>query len=72
MKKKECFGGVGIISSKIIDQVGIREANRLAMQEAMQQIIAQIGENHESIQIDGRDNYKFDDITPEKIQYIVR
>ncbi len=72
MKKKECFGGVGIISSEIIDQVGIREANRLAMQEALRQVLSQIGENYESIKIDGRDNYKFHTIDSKKIEYIVR
>lgn len=67
-----CFGGVGVISSEIIDQVGIREANRLAMQEAMRQVLSQIGEKYDSIQIDGRDNYHFDAIDQEKITYIIR
>ena len=72
IRKGECFGGVGIISSEIIDQVGIREANRLAMQGALRQVLSQIGENYESIKIDGRDNYKFDEIDTQKVQYIVR
>jgi len=72
IKKGECFGGVGIISSQTINQVGIREANRLAMQEALRQVIAQIGTNFELIKIDGRDDYRFDDIDSKKLQYIVR
>lgn len=72
MKDRECFGGVGIISSQIIDQVGIREANRLAMQEALRQVLSQIGENFEYIKIDGRDNYRFDKIDSKKVEYIVR
>lgn len=72
IKEWLCFGGVGIISSEIIDQVGIREANRLAMQEALRQVLSQVGKNFECIKIDGRDNYRFDDIDQKKIEYIVR
>ncbi len=72
MEKWECFGGVGVISSEIIDQVGIREANRLAMQEAMRQVFVGIGENFQGISIDGRDNYKFEGINQEIIKYIIR
>ena len=72
MREGLCFGGVGIIGSEIIDRVGIREANRLAMQEALTQVLPQIGEDFELIKIDGRDNYQFENIEREKIQYIVR
>ncbi len=72
IKKWNCFGGVGVISSDIIDQVGIREANRLAMDEALRQVLSQIGDAYRLIKIDGRDNYKFQGIEPGKIQYIVR
>lgn len=72
MEAGHCFGGVGIIGSDIIDRVGIREANRLAMQEAISQIIDQIGEDFPLIKIDGRDNYAFEQVDAEKIQYIVR
>lgn len=65
--------GVGIIDSTIIDRVGIREANRLAMEQAMKQIFTQIPlDQIWKIQIDGRDNYQFRDINPETIEYIVR
>ncbi|EKD30429.1 MAG: ribonuclease HII [uncultured bacterium (gcode 4)] len=67
-----CFGWVGIIGSEIIDQVGIREANRLAMQEALAQVLLQVWESFEFIKIDGRDNYRFDAIEQEKVKYIVR
>jgi ribonuclease HII len=68
----QCFGGVGIIGSEIIDQVGIREANRLAMEAALGQVLSQIGTNFQPIKIDGRDNYQFKDIAKEKLEYIVR
>lgn len=67
-----CFGGVGVISSEIIDQVGIREANRLAMDEALRQVFAQIWDAYELIKIDGRDNYRFENIEQKTLQYIVR
>jgi len=72
IRKGECFGGIGIIDSETIDRVGIREANRLAMQEALRQVLLKVGDNFEFIQIDGRDNYRFDAIEQEKIRYIVR
>lgn len=68
----QCFGGVGVIGSEIIDQVGIREANRLAMEEALRQVLSQIGTNFQLIKIDGRDNYKFKDIETKRLEYIVR
>lgn len=72
-KKGKILYGVGIIDSVIIDKVGIREANRLAMEQAMKQIFAHISPNQVGkIQIDGRDNYRFDNIDPETIEYIVR
>lgn len=55
--------GVGIISNDIIDSVGIREANRLAMREALQSMYnVQCTMFNEGIilKIDGRDNYSFD------------
>ena len=61
-----------MISAEIIDQVGIREANRLAMEQAIHSVIGQIDTEYDSIQIDGRDNYKFVDIDPVIVQYIVR
>lgn len=72
IKQGLCFGGVGIIDSKTIDQVGIREANRLAMQEALKQVLSQVGNRFESLQIDGRDNYRFENIDPASVKYVVR
>jgi ribonuclease HII len=70
--KGECYGGVGVMSSEIIDQVGIREANRMAMEEALRQVLAQIDGDFDLIKIDGRDNYRFKDTPSEKVLYIVR
>lgn len=72
MDRGLCFGGVGIIGPEIIDRVGIREANRLAMQEALKQVMPEVGKDFGLIKIDGRDNYRFDDIEQERIEYIVR
>lgn len=68
----QCFGGIGIIGPDIIDRVGIREANRLAMEEAIRQVIARIGDNFRLVNIDGRDNYAFGQVDSERIRYIVR
>ena len=67
-----CFWGVSIISSEIIDQVGIREANRLAMEQAIHIVKNQINSQYDLIQIDGRDNYRFRGIESNQLQYIVR
>lgn len=67
-----CFWWVWIISSEIIDQVGIREANRLAMEQAIDIVKTQIYWEYDLIRIDGRDNYWFNSIDPNQVQYIVR
>ena len=72
MQQGLCHGGVGIVSPQTIDRVGIREANRLAMEEALRQVISQVWDNFQTIKIDGRDNYAFSDITWSRIEYIVR
>ncbi|MBP6921138.1 ribonuclease HII [Candidatus Gracilibacteria bacterium] len=67
--------GIGIISHDTIDSVGIREANRLAMREALQKM-----NNDEGIMknegvyllIDGRDNYSFNIPGLPQPEYIVR
>lgn len=67
-----CFWWVWIISSEIIDQVGIREANRLAMEQAIHIVKNQINSQYDTIQIDGRDNYRFRDVGSNQVQYIIR
>lgn len=45
---------------EIIDEVWIKEANRLAMEKAINEILKEIRQSDiEKIQIDWRDNYKF-------------
>jgi ribonuclease HII len=60
-------------NATLIDQVGIREANRLAMYSAIQQILPSIdiASVHE-ILIDGRDNYFFSEQIQDKVRFIVR
>jgi ribonuclease HII len=67
--------GIGIIDNAIIDTLGIREANRLAMQEALNQIQNTKYKRQKQdlfLFIDGRDNYSFDIIDLPKPEYIVR
>ena len=61
--------GVGIIPNTIIDTVGIREANRLAMSEALSQVQ---NNNTYRLLIDGRDNYIFDIVDLPQPEYIIR
>lgn len=54
---------IGQASSDEIDTVGIKEANRLAMERALKQLsylIAQSGDTIDSVLIDGNDKYRFD------------
>ncbi len=60
--------GIGIIDNTIIDTVGIREANRRAMEEAL----LAVKNNWEHLLIDGRDNYRFDITDLPEPNYIVR
>lgn len=48
--------GIGISSSKVIDKVGIKRANFLAMQQALSQLLPQ----PKFLLIDGNDNYPFE------------
>ena len=67
--------GVGIIENTIIDTVGIREANRRAMQRALlevQNTKDKIQNGRFLLKIDGRDNYVFDIPDLPKPEYIVR
>lgn len=66
-KKWKLRYGIGIISNAVIDSVGIREANRLAMNEALQKM-----NNEGFLLIDGRDNYSFDIPGLPTPEYIVR
>lgn len=59
---------IGIVSHAIIDTVGIREANRLAMEEAL----SKIKKEGIHVLIDGRDNYSFDIPDLPTPEYIVR
>lgn len=73
-KKGKLTYGVGIISHSVIDSVGIREANRLAMREALSQVqnAKFKGKNEGFLLIDGRDNYAFDIPDLPAPEYIVR
>ena len=67
--------GVGIIDNGIIDQVGIREANRLAMREALRKMTHDqwiMNNGGTTLLIDGRDNYSFDIPDLPTPEYIVR
>lgn len=59
---------IGVVPNAIIDTVGIREANRLAMEEAL----SKIKKEGIHLLIDGRDNYSFDIPDLPAPEYIVR
>lgn len=66
---------VGVVSHEIIDTVGIREANRLAMQEALWNIEKETLKKKKKnmfLLVDGRDNYSFDIPWLSEPEYIVR
>lgn len=67
---------IGIVSHAVIDTVGIREANRLAMEEALQEIQKKTGGKRQkgvvSLKIDWRDNCSFDIPDLPTPEYIVR
>ena len=66
---------VGIIENTVIDTVGIREANRRAMSEALTQMKNskfKIQNEGSLLKIDGKDNYTFDIPNVPKPEYIVR
>ncbi len=65
-------------SAEMIDTVGIREANRRAMESALWGIFQKLNKKHihsrysYTVLIDGRDNYAFDGIPQEQLTYIIR
>ncbi len=68
----ECFFASGSIDAEVIDRVGIREANKLAMQEALYQVLEKVPiADISQILIDGRDNYIFEGIDATRVRYIV-
>jgi ribonuclease HII len=74
-KKWQLSYGIGIISNAVIDSVGIREANRLAMREALQSMYNVQCRMYNwgiSLLIDGLDNYAFDIRGIPEPEYIVR
>ena len=73
-KKWKLRHGIGIISNALIDSVGIREANRMAMREALQKMNNDEWRmnNDGFLLIDGRDNYTFDIPALPPPEYIVR
>ena len=66
-----------MIENTEIDTVGIREANRRAMEQAILRVLSQLQSqgidiSGISILIDGRDNYRFAGVDPVSVRYIVR
>lgn len=55
------FYGTGIVASEIIDTIGIKKANKYAMELALQELFTKIApEKIKKIQVDGNDNYIFE------------
>ncbi|MDD2487334.1 MAG: ribonuclease HII [Candidatus Gracilibacteria bacterium] len=71
-KEKKVYFGIGEASSKIIDKINIRNANKMAMERAISNFFLSMSEeNISKILVDGNDNYKFKN-TSLKTEYIIR
>ncbi len=73
--EKKIYYGIWIIGNDVIDNVGIREANRRAMLDALIQMTNyewQITNEEKKLLIDGRDNYVFNISGLPEPEYIVR
>ena len=71
VKKWYLFVGIGIVDNTIIDSIGIRAANHLAMSYALTDLQSKIDISSHKIIIDGRDNYIFPDIK-NTVEYLVK
>ena len=71
-QKKQLFFGVWVVDNHLIDEINIRQANKEAMRRAIVEIQRKIPKDYSelSVVIDGRDNYKFDELQ-QKPLYIV-
>lgn len=75
--KSECFLWIGIKWSEIIDQVWIKKANKLAMIDAINEVINKIEKNSKinisniKLKIDGNDKYIFEWI-PFNSEFIIK
>lgn len=65
------FFWVGVVDNFLIDAINIRQANKEAMRRALLEILRRVEKEHiESVVIDGKDNYEFDELSKKPI-YIV-
>ncbi|GAB0175030.1 MAG: hypothetical protein HHAS10_09090 [Candidatus Altimarinota bacterium] len=71
-REGKCRYAFGESDAQCIDEVGIREANRRAMKNALIQVLQNMeSDSKYSILIDGRDNYKFEGISMNLVKYII-
>lgn len=67
-----CYSWIGIVENNIIDEIGIKKANKLAMQEALNQILDKIKDKKiKKIQIDWNDSYIFENIAI-PVEFIIK
>ena len=65
------FFWVGVVDNFIIDEINIRQANKEAMRRALVELMRKIpSDDIESVVIDGKDNYTFDELKRKPI-YII-
>ena len=67
----QVFFGVWIVDNYVIDEINIKQANKEAMRRSLVELLRKIDNTKiSSIVIDGRDNYKFEELEKDPI-YIV-
>jgi ribonuclease HII len=67
-----CYFGVGVVDNHIIDEINIREANKLAMQRALDELLLKIDQKDvHTVLVDGRDNYAFENLKKKPI-YVIK
>jgi ribonuclease HII len=72
-EKWEYFYSIAERSAWEIDTLGIREANRQAMEDVIHSLLSLLPKQARyTIKIDGRDNYIFRNIHPHDVEYIIK
>ncbi|MDD3645807.1 MAG: epoxyqueuosine reductase QueH [Candidatus Gracilibacteria bacterium] len=67
----QVFFGVGVVDNHVIDEINIKQANKEAMRRAIVELLRKVDkEKIASVLVDGKDNYKFDELDRQPV-YII-